>query len=188
MQEISFGSRIVPLDTNEFTKVISKIGRNNSVNYPWTIKESILAKDTYTKNICDCTACLITDGNKSLLLHLCPTIEQNHAISLIIEFLRNTIDLKNKNLQAVLIGSKNTKKSLDIYEKLTQILKRFNIPFSEFKNSKTPTHIAYRTDTDEVYITNNEINKLIKRGNNPQTSIEKAFEKISVSNCDDLSI
>lgn len=184
--EISFTSGIKPVKLNEFSQFIGKIDSKNAVNYPWTLKESVLAKDVYTTNICDCSACLITDGQQALLMHLCPTIEKNHAFSQVLEFLRNSINLKNPNLQAVLIGSKNNKKSLDIYNKFTELLNKLNIPFSEIKNGKTPTGIAYSSTTDEVLITNSTIDKLIKKGSSSQNTLCEAFEKHSIADVDEI--
>lgn len=187
MTEINFTSALHPVGYEEFNKITSKIGKENFVDFPWTIKESKMAKDTYTKDICDCTACLITDGQKSLLIHLNPASNGNHAFYNILMFLRNKLDLKDKNLQAVLIGSKNTKKSLDVYEKFKQLLTQTGMPFSELKNGKTPTNIAYRSDTDEVYINNQTISNALKKDLEPKKALLNSFEKILLSDRDEIN-
>ncbi len=186
LMEISFTSGIKPATLQEFSKFIEKINSKNAVNYPWTIKESALAKDVYTRNICDCSACLITDGQKALLMHLSPALEVNHAFNQVLQFIRDSVDLKQPNLQAVLVGSKNNKKSLDIYNKFSELLNRLNIPFSEIKNGKTPTSIAYSSTTDEVLITNSTIDKMLKKGFTTQNTLDKSFEKYLITDCDEI--
>lgn len=184
--EISFTSGIKPSTLQEFSKLRKKIDIKNAVNFPWTIKESAIAPDVYTTKICDCTSCLITDGQQGLLMHLCPTIEANHAFSKVLNFLRDAIDLKNSNLQAVLVGSKNNKKSLDIYNKFTELLNKLGIPFSEIKNGKTPTNIAYSSTSDEILISNQTIDKALKKGASSEEALQEAFEKYSICEYDEI--
>lgn len=187
MDRISFTSKLKPLTLSEFGQIKSRIGSKNSVDFPWTINQTVKAKDVYTTNVIDCSACLLTNGQEAVMLHLTPDIEVNHAFSLVLSFLRNKIDLADKNLQAVLIGSKNHKKSQDIYNKFKEMLKGLNIPFSEFKNGKTPTSIAYQTNTDEVYITNNTLDKLLKKNTENSEVLKAGFEKISIADCDEIA-
>lgn len=186
MTDISFTSRIKPVTYQDFNNLVTVISKDKFVDYPWTIEDSKLGRDVFTKNIYDCTSCLITNGKEALLMHLSPMQASNHFSYKILEFLRNHIDLKDKNLQGILVGSKNTKKSLDIYNKLSALLKNFNIPFSELKNGKTPTNIAYKSNTDEICISNSTIDKLLKRGNNLNDTLEKSFEKVNISELDDM--
>lgn len=187
MTEINFTSRFVAITDKEFSQLAKKIGKQQSVNYPWTLKESVLAQDTYTKGVCDCTACLISDGEKSLLMHLCPTTSSNnHSQYAILEFLRSKINLNNENLQAVLIGSKKDKKSQSVYTNLQELLKRLNIPASELKIGKGSVNLAYRSDTDELYITNRQIEDSLKKGLNNRECIESGFEKISITDYDEI--
>lgn len=187
MDSISFTSKLKPLTLSEFGQIKSRIGSKNSVDFPWTINQTVKAKDVYTTNVIDCSACLLTNGQEAVMLHLTPDIEVNHAFSLVLSFLRNKIDLADKNLQAVLIGSKNHKKSQDIYNKFKEMLKGLNIPFSEFKNGKTPTSIAYKTSSDEVYITNNTIDKLLKKNIKASDTLNASFENLTISSCDEIA-
>lgn len=186
MAEITFTSRITPISLREFNKVIERIDSSNAINYPWTIKDSKLAHRTYTKGICDCTACLIKDNNQGLLMHLCPEWNDNHNPSTLLSFIKNKINLKSSNLTAMLIGSKNTKKSLDTYEMLKDFLTKFNIPFSELKNGKKTTHIAYRADTDEIYISNLKIDKMLENKATAKEALENGFEKINIADFDEI--
>ena len=186
MKNISFTSRIKPVTLNEFASTIAAIPSKNSVNYPWTLKESIKAKDVYTTNIFDCSSCLISDGEEAVLMHLNPNTEMNHVFSRVITFLRGKLDLKSENLQAVLLGSKNNQKSLDIYNKFKTLLQQLNIPYTELKNGKTPTSVAYKSTSDEVFISNRTIDKMLKKGDNTQESLKSGFEKISIADCDEI--
>jgi len=188
MQQISFTSTLRPTTLKEFSRITGSFGKKNFVDYPWTINESVKDKSVYTTGIRDCTACLITDGQEGLLMHICPTIEMNHNFVKILTFIRRNIDLKNNNLQAVLVGSRNDKKSLNIYNEFKKLLGQFDIPTSELKNGKKSTHIAYRTDTDEVLITNETIDNCLRKGQpTPKSVLESGFEKIFVAECDDIA-
>ncbi len=187
MQNISFSSRIKPLPLKELNKVTGSINSNNAVNHPWTLAESRLAKDVYTTGVIDCSACIITDGQEALLMHLDPSKEVNHAFSQVLAFLRDKLDLKNPNLQAVLIGSKNTKKSQDIYNKFKTLLSNLNIPFSELKSGKTPTSVAYKSEKDTVYISNQTIDKILKKGQTDKDAIHQSFDEVRIADCDEIA-
>lgn len=186
MIEISFTSKIVPIVQNDFYKITSTFNRNSFVDFPWTIAESRIGKDVYTKRVCDCSTCLITNGSEAVLMHLDPSIIENHVFSKVLIFLRNNIDLNDKNLQAVLIGSKNTKSSQDIWKKFVNLMDYLNIPTSIFKNGKSPTNIAYRTRTDEILISNNHIEKFLKTKTNSREVLENSFGKIKIASCDEI--
>lgn len=186
MNQINFTSRIHPVTLAEFGRITSSIPSKNEVKYPWTIKDSKIASDVYTKRICDCTAAIISTGKEALMLHLNPEISNNHAFLQVLTFLRSNIDLTNKNLQAVIIGSKNTKKSQDIYNKFIDMLAKLHIPTTEIKNGKNPTNVAYKSSNDEIIITNASIDKLLKKGQTATDSLHASFEKISISNKDEF--
>ena len=76
MNNLSFKSRIRPVSLEEFYPITNSIGRKGNVGYPWTLKESVLNDRAFTKGVIDCTVCGITDGDKVLMLHICPTIKK----------------------------------------------------------------------------------------------------------------
>lgn len=76
MEKVSFTSRIRMVPLNEFRSAVANLPRKNFVSEPWTIKESVLADKAYTSDILDCTVCGLTDGQKVLLMHICPTNPQ----------------------------------------------------------------------------------------------------------------
>lgn len=184
--EISFTSKLTALKSAEFSKRTASFNRDNFVDFPWTISSSRVAKDVYTNNICDCTACLITDGEKALLKHLIPIEEDNHDFLKVEKFVSNNIDLHNSNLQAVLIGSNPATISKDIFKKFLIFLNKFHIPTTVLEEGKGATHIAYRTCTDEVLISNKKIDELLSRGANNSQAIYGGFENVKIADCDYL--
>ena len=186
MTEISFTSKIVPMYWQDFNKVTSSFCRDNLVDYPWTINSSRVAKDVFTHRICDCTSCLITDGDNAVLMHLIPSNKSNHHFRDVLNFLRNNIDLKNKNLQAVLVGSKNTKPSQDIWNKFVDLLDYLKIPTTTLKNGKSPVHLAYRASNNEVLISNYEIGQSLLHKKAAKQALTDGFESVKISECDEV--
>ncbi len=190
MAEISFTSRIIPLNQSTFSRITARIPQENAVNYPWTINETVIAPNVYTTGIFDCTSCIFTNGQNAMLLHLTPDNPNNQCFPKILDFIKSHINLNDENLQAMLVGSQNTKHSQNIYTKIIDLLKQFNIPHSELKTSKNPTSIAYRSDTDEIYVTNEAIDKFYqfnKNTNYPESALKNGFEKVSIAECDEIA-
>ncbi|MBR6301553.1 hypothetical protein IKR55_02320 [bacterium] len=187
MTEVSFTSRIVPVSISQFGNITSVIGGASHVKFPWGIAQSLVRKDVYTRDIADCTACLITDGQKAVLMHLNPESSVNHCFLYVREFLRNNFGLNRPDLQALVVGSKNTEKSLDIYNKFKSLMKEANIPTSFLKNSKNPVSVAYRSQTDEIYVSSIDITKgLIDKKSHPDI-INSSFEKAEISPFDEIA-
>ena len=186
MTEISFTSKIVPMYWQDFNKVTSSFCRDNLVDYPWSVSSSRVGKDLFTHRICDCSACLVTDGKKAVLMHLLPSNKDNHIFSNVLFFLRNNLDLKDKNLQAVLVGSKNTKSSQDIWNKFVDLLDYLKIPTTILKNGKSPTHLAYRTSTDEVLISNEQISNVVRLNKGAKQALSDGFEYVKISDHDEI--
>lgn len=186
MTDISFtsGIRAIPIQT--FGKNITQIGKKNSVNYPWTIDQAVKASEAYTTNILDCTMLGITDGQDVLMLHLCPSISTNHYTFNIQQFIAHKMDMKNPDLQAILIGSKMNKLSQDIYKKLKEIVAHFNIPLSELKVGKDSLNVSYSSKNDEWLISSLAIDKQLKKGLNSAEVLKNNFNEINVASCDEL--
>lgn len=187
MDNISFTSTIKIVNSAEFNKLAQKCGKQNFVDYPWTIKETIKSSNIYTRNIADCSACIISNGQEAVMMHLSPENQTNHAFSLVLQTLRNLIDLKNPNLQAVLIGSKNTTKSQDIFIKFQKLLEHLNIPYSTFKNSKTPINVGYNSASDEVLLSNIKIEQQLKKNLSKREILENTFEKFNINQYDEIN-
>lgn len=184
--EISFTSQLIPVTHNKFMRRTAFMNQDGVVDYSWSIASSRVAKDVVTYHICDCTACLITNGEKALLIHLMPDNEDNHNFRKISKFISNNMDLNNPNLQAVLIGSKADALSQDIFNKFFRFLKFFHIPATILKDGKGPTHIAYRTCTDEVLISNTQINRSLQANINNRNALYNGFHYVKIADCDQV--
>ncbi len=186
MSDISFtsGIRAIPIQT--FNKNITQIGKQHSVNYPWTIDQAVKASEAYTTNILDCTMAGITDGQNVLMLHLCPTINRNHNSFDIQQFIAHNMDMKSPNLQAIIIGSKINKLSQDIYTKIKEIIAHFNIPLSELKIGKDSLNVSYSSKNDEWLISSLAIDKQLKKGLKSSEVLTNNFNEINVASCDEL--
>lgn len=188
MDKISFQSRIRVTHLNEYGSVVSSF-KKNAVKYPWTVKESVLANSAYTDLVYDCTVCGFTDGLKVLLLHICPTIKENLNFKKIEDFIKSKINLKNnENLQGFLLGSK---KNLDVspdsekvFNFFEDLMEKYNIPFSKFKNSKDINYVAYSSVKDEWLIGNGDFNIL---KDNSSDFLKKHFEEVMLSEYDELA-
>ncbi len=186
MVEISFTSKIVPLKQSDFFEITSAFNSKSLVDFPWTIDMTRTGKDVYTKNVCDCSSCLITNESEAILMHLDPMVYDNHIFSKVLIYLRNHINLNDKNLHAFLIGSKNKKNSQDIWNKFVKLLDNLKIQTTILKDGKSPTHIAYRKINDEVLISNFHIEKLLKKGADIKDALSGGFQKIKIAPCDKI--
>ncbi len=190
--KISFTSRIRLVPMNEFYNTAFKIGEKKFVKDPWTIKESVLADSAYTTDILDCTICGLTDGEKVLLTHICPTNPANDSFAKIEKFMLSKINVANKYLQGFLLGSKpnniNSPNSTKLFDKFVEFMKKYDIPFSQFKGGPFENHVAYSSRTDEWVISNcgitEGINRIYKQ--NPLPLFDKIFDEVKVSDLDEI--
>lgn len=192
MDNVSFTSKIRLVTMPEFQQITSKIGARNAVNAPWTIKESRLTRSAYTTGILDCTVCGLTDGQHVLLNHICPTNSKNKNFTPIERFIRDKIDLRNPDLQGFILGSKEglplSPYSVPLFEKFVGLMKRYNIPFSQFKGGQFENHVAYTSQTDEWIISNNLVKDWLKDVfTDVKPVFNRIFDKVEVSKLDELS-
>lgn len=194
MDNISFKSNIRLATPEEFKRITGCIGKKYSVNYPWTIKQSLLSESAYTTDILDCTVCGITDGQKVLLNHICPTISDNNNFQRIADFIKNKINIKNEYLQGFILGSKQNSKSSPnstaLFDNFVNLMNELKIPFSKFKGGDYVNNVAYSSTRDEWLISNQLINEDAKKNykNNPIEMFKKIFDEISISKLDDISL
>ena len=100
--------------------------------------------------------------------------------------MRGVIDLADKNIQAVILGSKNNKKSLDIFNKFIELMEEIGIKPSVFRNGKNSTHLAYKTSSDEVYISNLNIDRILRRGATEEEALKGGFEHVQIAPYDEI--
>lgn len=192
MDKVSFTSKIRLVSLNEYYKTVSGIGKSKSVNYPWTVKQSVLSDDAYTTGVVDCTACGITDGLKVLLNHICPTNSQNFNFSKIKEYISQKIDLKNPDLQGFILGAKlnnnETPFSGELFNMFENFMESHEIPYSKFKGGLFENHCAYLSSKDEWLIGNCLVREQLKDVfKNPMTILKRMFDEVKISPTDEVS-
>lgn len=162
MDNISFKSRIKLVQTEDFVK-LTQNKNIKSVNYPWTIKESVKAPNALTTDIYDCTALGIVskDDNNVLLMHISPNGTDYKKINKIETFISKKINLLSDNLTGFIIGSKknniNSPTSTKMFDKLAGILDKYNIPYTKFKGGNYSNNIAYSSKNDTWLVANDVV-------------------------------
>ena len=190
---ITFQSKIRPVNREQFNKIISTYEKHHFVDYPWTVKESVLSNKAYTKGVFDCTVCGITDRTKVLLLHICPTMKANQDFSSIINFIKRTFDIKSPNMQGFLLGSKNLpyvgEKSLKMFDNFEKFFEQHKIPFSKIKGGRYANDVAYSCHTDEWIISHEKLANYSSRSSykNPANFIDMHYDEIKINELDEIS-
>ena len=175
----------------EFVSQTRTFEPRHYVNYPWTVKESIVSNKAVTKNVFDCTVCGITDGLKVLMLHICPTIKENIDFSKIVGFIKKNIDLKDLNLQGFLFGSvtsSQNNRSREVFENFENFMKEHSIPYSKIRGSKDISDVAYSSEKDEWLIRNNaRLGVSSKDDNNEALNFFKSnYDEVKISDLDEV--
>lgn len=187
MQEISFTSAIRPIPVSEFNKLASAMGEKFHAAYPWNFESGKVGADVFTKNVVDCTSCVISDGKRAIMMHLTPDDELNHSRYFLREYLRNNFGLNNPNMSAIVLGSKKTVPSLNIFKNFVELLKDAQVPFSILKTAKTPFHVAYKSNTDTVYISSFGMEDGLLKGKSSNEVLKSLFEKVEISKFDEIA-
>ena len=68
MDNISFKAKIIPTYPREFAMKTIQHGIENFVGHPWTLAESVVSKNAFTKQIMDCTAIGIKNKEKTAII------------------------------------------------------------------------------------------------------------------------
>ena len=155
MDNVSFQSRIRFVSNTSFDKKVYAFGKENFVDLPWTLKESVVSDKVYTKAVSACSACIITDGIKALMMHICPKTEHIKDFFKIESFVKETFSNKLDKLKAFLIGSMDYEMSLDLNNKFKDFLTKNKIPFTHIsKGSALGSDVAYSVRDDELTLSN----------------------------------
>lgn len=186
IQNITFNSKIKPVRCAEFHKELRTINSNAIANYPWTIKESVRARDVATEGIFDCSVLGVTNGKTALLMHLCPTNLQNSNFDNIKTFIENNVKKMGTNLEAIVFGSKNFyQSSIDLSNNLILLMKKLKIPCSYLKNAMDYFDVLYKTNTDEWLISSYKLQHFLENQNNTsENALKTFFEKVYISEKD----
>ena len=194
MDNISFKSRIKLVQTEDFIK-LTQNKNIKSVNYPWTIKESVKAQNALTTDIYDCTALGIVskDDNNVLLMHISPNGTDYKKINKIETFISKKINLLSDNLTGFIIGSKknniNSPTSTKMFDKLAGILDKYNIPYTKFKGGNYSNNIAYSSKNDTWLVANDvvDLSKNVYNKNKKQI-LNFMFDEIKTAPNDNIEI
>lgn len=194
MNNISFKSRIKLVQTEDFVK-LTQNKNMKSVNYPWTIKESVKAPNALTTDIYDCTALGIVskDDNNVLLMHISPNGTDYKKINKIETFISKKINLLSDNLTGFIIGSKknniNSPTSTKMFDKLAGILDKYNIPYTKFKGGNYFNNIAY-SSKDDTWLVANDVVDLSKNvyNKNKKQILNFMFDEIKTAPNDNIEI
>lgn len=192
MNKISFTSRIRLVSLDEFFSTTSKMKASQRVDFPWTVKQSVLSDSAYTTNVLDCTVCGLTDGSQVLLNHICPTNSKNFNFTKIKEFISRKIDLENPGLQGFILGAKlnnrETPFSAEVFERLEGFMEKNNIPYSKFKGGLFENHCSYSSAKDEWLIGNCLTRESLKDiYKEPMPILNRIFDEVKISPADEIS-
>ncbi len=187
--KISFTSKIRMVGMDEFRKAVQGIDERNFVKHPWTIKQSVLSDKAYTTDVMDCSVFGLTDGQKVLMMHICPTNPDNQNFNKIQKFIEEKINLTNPDLQGFLLGSKRQfTDSIKTFKNFLDMLKQYKIPFSMFKGGGLENHVAYSSTKDEWLIGNCLISQQMKQKFKfPIDVAKRLFDDIKISDLDELT-
>lgn len=194
MDNISFKSRIKLVQTEDFVK-LTQNKNIKSVNYPWTIKESVKAQNALTTDIYDCTALGIIskDDNNVLLMHISPNGTDYKKINKIETFISKKINLLSDNLTGFIIGSKknniNSPTSTKMFDKLAGILDKYQIPYTKLKGGNYSNNIAYSSKNDTWLVANDvvDLSKSVYNKNEKQI-LNFMFDEIKTAPNDNIEI
>ena len=194
MDNISFKSRIKLVQTEDFAR-LTQNKNMKSVNYPWTIKESVKAPNALTTDIYDCTALGIVskDDNNVLLMHISPNGTDCKKINKIETFISKKINLLSDNLTGFIIGSKknniNSPTSTKMFDKLAGILDKYNISYTKFKGGNYFNNIAY-SSKDDTWLVANDVVDLSKSvyNKNKKQILNFMFDEIKTAPNDNIEI
>ena len=194
MDNISFKSRIKLVQTEDFAR-LTQNKNMKSVNYPWTIKESVKAPNALTTDIYDCTALGIVskDDNNVLLMHISPNGTDYKKNNKIETFISKKINLLSDNLTGFIIGSKknniNSPTSTKMFDKLASILDKYNIPYTKFKGGNYFNNIAY-SSKDDTWLVANDVVDLSKSvyNKNKKQILNFMFDEVKTAPNDNIEI
>ena len=182
---ISFTSLIKPVGFGTFHTITARMPKSSYVAYPWTLKESALATDVFTKSVSDCSVYVISDGQKAKMYHICPGCEDAKEFTKIESDIESNFDLASEDVEAFILGAKPPYKvgesSYELFEKFEKFTEKYNIPTTILKGGSGERSFAYSSTTDTLYIANTEP---FNRSSDPLTSpldiLRNWFDKVVI--------
>lgn len=143
INNFSFGSSIKLTTRSGVLNEIIDFQHKPTINYPWSIHQTLKAPQAYTDGIQDCTAGGILVGeNKDnikdvVMFHICPDTPDNKDFNLIKETLLKKIG-NDTPIQGFLLGSRNAfKESAMMFSNLENFIKQtLKIPYTKMQGLK----------------------------------------------------
>lgn len=189
MNNVSFTSLINPQNNFALDTFTHSMPAKSYVKYPWTLKESVLARDVYTKNVLDCTVCVISDGQQALMLHINPNTDEAKNFYKIENYITDNIDLADPNLQGLLLGANHDtslcSKSFDLFNKFEKFLNKINVPCTVLKGTKGETAVAYSSVKDE-FVISSSVRMPSAPDRTPLDQLKCMFEDVKIAPHDTL--
>lgn len=182
---ISFTSLIKPVGFGTFHTITARMPKSSYVAYPWTLKESALATDVFTKSVSDCSVYVISDGQKAKMYHICPGCEDAKEFTKIESDIESNFDLASEDVEAFILGAKPPYKvgesSYELFEKFEKFTEKYNIPTTILKGGSGERSFAYSSTTDTLYIANTEpFNRSSDLLTSPLDILRNWFDKVVI--------
>lgn len=182
---ISFTSLIKPVGFGTFHTITARMPKSSYVAYPWTLKESALATDVFTKSVSDCSVYVISDGQKAKMYHICPGCEDAKEFMKIESDIESNFDLASEDVEAFILGAKPPYKvgesSYELFEKFEKFTEKYNIPTTILKGGSGERSFAYSSTTDTLYIANTEpFNRSSDLLTSPLDILRNWFDKVVI--------
>ena len=99
---ISFTSTIRPVTVPQYKQEVLAFEKPCVAKFPWTINEAVIGENVVTTNVMDCSVCGIKVKDKVFLLHTTPFHELNKDFAKIEAIIKENVDLKTDDIQAIL--------------------------------------------------------------------------------------
>ena len=159
-RNISFTSHIKPVPFFEFNSLTRGMSEKSYVPYPWTLNESVLNEDVFTKSVQDCSVYIISNGQKAKMLHICPDCSDAKNFERIAKSIEEDFDMDDENLEAFIIGGKAPyligNDSYELFDKFVEFSNKHNIPTTILKGGMGEKSIAYFSQQDTLYVSNTQ--------------------------------
>lgn|SRR5574344_513079 len=186
---ISFSSQIRLINNQNFNKLASRISNKNYVRYPWSVNEIVKDSAAYTRNIFDCTAGGVTDGQDVVMFHIAANKQNIRNFDAIQNKILSNLSLQKQNLQGFLLGSANEiDKSRKLFSLFENFFKKNDIDYSAISGFKfdTSSNILYDSSKDCWFVTHEKMPKELSQKISSKNVLEDIFAKINISKNDEL--
>lgn len=190
---LSFARGIKITSPVKFNEYAEKIGKNFSVNSPWTEREILRAESAYTTRIYDCTAGGITDGKDVVMFHICPDYVDPKDFGRIEKVLLKKLDINNPDLKGFLIGSCDFfGKSRELFKHFEDFMKANKIKYSALKNHfkcEGYSNLLYDSNEKQWVVSHAGIEeRVLESVKNPDEIVRKLYKNIFIEDSDNLIV